>query len=286
MGLALVTGTSTGIGFSTAVALARAGHTVAATMRNLERAVKIEAIAAAEKLPIFVSQLDIDDDASVTNGVAAVVASHGPVDILVNNAGVPGGGAIEETPLAMFRSVMETNFFGGLRCIQAVVGGMRERRAGVIVNVTSLAGRVANAPMASYAASKFAFEALSEVLAQELRGFNVRVAIIEPGVVATPIFKKGPPPRANSAYPHGRRLRALFAASLTNPTRPEAVADQIVAIVNGDSWRLRYPLGADAIAGLEARLRKSDEQVTLEAADSDEAFKARIKRERGLDLDL
>jgi len=286
MGLALVTGTSTGIGLATAVALARAGHTVAATMRNLKGAAEIEKIAAAESLPIFVSQLDIDDDASVAQGVAAIVASHGPVDILVNNAGIPGGHSVEETPLEVFRGVMETNFFGGIRCIQAVVGGMRERRAGTIVNVTSVAGRVANAPMSAYAASKWAFEALSEVLAQEVRAFNIRVAIVEPGVIATPIFGKGTPPAPNSPYPHGRRLGALFAAALSNPTPPEVVANQIVEIVNGDSWRLRYPVGPGAAEFIEARARKPDEQVIAEAADSDEEFKARVKRERGLDIHL
>lgn len=286
MGLALITGTSTGIGLSTAIALARTGHKVAATMRNLKGAGEIERIAAAESLPIFVSQLDIDDNSSVANGVAAIVARHGPIDILVNNAGVPSGGSIEETPLAEFRSTMETNFFGGLRCIQAVVGSMRERRAGTIVNVTSIAGRLATPPMASYACSKWAFEALSEVLAQEMHAFNVRVAIIEPGVIATPIFTKGPPPIADTPYPHGRRLRAVFAASLAKPTLPSVVADQIVEIVNGDSWQLRYLVGADAVALFESRARKTDEQVVAEAGDSDEAFKARIKRDRGVDIDL
>ena len=190
MAVALVTGTSSGIGLATAVALARAGHTVAATMRNLNAAGDVERIVAVEKLPLVVFELDINDDASVVNGVAGIVSRYGPIDILVNNAGIPGGGAIEETSLELFRNVMETNFFGGLRCIKAVVTSMRERRKGVIVNVTSVAGRVAMSPQAAYASSKWAFEALSEILAQELKAFNVRVAIVEPGVIATPIFKK------------------------------------------------------------------------------------------------
>jgi NAD(P)-dependent dehydrogenase (short-subunit alcohol dehydrogenase family) len=143
MAVALVTGTSSGIGLATAVALARAGHTVAATMRNLNAAGDIERIVAVEKLPVVVSELNVNDDASVVNGVAGIVSRYGPIDILVNNAGIPGGVAIEETSLELFRNVMETNFFGGLRCIKAVVTSMRERRKGVIVNVTSVAGRVA-----------------------------------------------------------------------------------------------------------------------------------------------
>jgi NAD(P)-dependent dehydrogenase (short-subunit alcohol dehydrogenase family) len=286
MATALVTGTSSGIGLATAVALARSGHTVAATMRNLESGVEIRKIAAEERLPIHLSALDVDDDASVREAFAKVVAQHGPIDILVNNAGVPGGGAVEETPLEEFRRVMETNFFGALRCIKAVVAGMRERRRGTIVNVTSVAGRTATAPMASYAASKWALEALSECLAQEMRAHNVRVAIVEPGVIATAIFNKFSPLPPDSPYPHARRIQALFAAALANPTPPSVVADLIRDIVNGDSWRLRYPAGPDAAPGLKRRASKTDEQVIEEAAQSDDEFVARIKRETGLDLTL
>ena len=142
--MGLVTGTSSGIGLATALALARAGHTVAATMRNLNSAEEIERITAAEKLPLRVLPLDVNDDTSVANGIAAIVSQHGPIDILVNNAGIPGSGrAIEEASIDLFRSVMETNFFGSLRCIKGVVTSMRERRKGTIVNVTSVAGRVA-----------------------------------------------------------------------------------------------------------------------------------------------
>jgi NAD(P)-dependent dehydrogenase (short-subunit alcohol dehydrogenase family) len=286
MATALVTGTSSGIGLATAVALARAGHVVAATMRNLDRAGDLRQIATKEQLAIDIEALDIDDDASVRNGFAAIAVRHGHIDILVNNAGIPGGGAIEETPVDVFRHVMETNYFGALRCIKEVLPGMRERRRGVIVNVTSVAGRTATAPMASYAASKWALEALSECLAQEMRAFNVRVAIVEPGVIATPIFGKGQPLRADSPYPHGRRLQALFAAALARPTPPSVVADVIRDIVNGDSWQLRYPAGPDAAPIIKARAAKSDEQVVEEAAASDEAFVARVKRDFGLDLTL
>ena len=178
MAIALVTGTSSGIGLATAVALARAGHTVAATLRNLDGGAEIRRVAEEEKLPIHLVALDVDDDASVREAFDRVVAQLGPIDVLVNNAGVPGGGPVEETTLDQFRQVMETNFFGGLRCIKAVIPSMRERRKGTIVNITSIAGRLASAPMASYAASKWAFEALSECLAQEVRAFNVRVAIV------------------------------------------------------------------------------------------------------------
>ena len=286
MATALVTGTSSGIGLATAVALARSGHVVAATMRNLERAGDLREIAAKEQLAIDIERLDVDDDVSVSEAFAAIEARHGPIEILVNNAGVPGGGAIEEAPIESFRAVMETNYFGPLRCIKAVVPGMRRRRRGTIVNVTSVAGRNALAPMASYAASKFALEALSECLAQEMRAFDVRVAIVEPGVIATPIFGKSEPAVPDSPYPHGRRIKALFAAALAKPTPPSLVGDLIRDIVNGDSWQLRYPAGPDAAPMLKARAMKSDEQVIEEAGASDEAFLERMKHDLGIDLKL
>jgi len=177
MSNALVTGTSTGIGLATAVTLARAGHTVIATMRNpASGAGEIQGIAAQEGLALTVLPLDVDDDESVR----ACFARVGPVDVLVNNAGVGVHGSVEELPIAEFKRAMETNFFGALRCIQAVVAGMRERRHGLIVNVTSVAGRLSNAPQAPYSASKWALEAASEALAQEVKPFGVRVAIVEP----------------------------------------------------------------------------------------------------------
>jgi NAD(P)-dependent dehydrogenase (short-subunit alcohol dehydrogenase family) len=286
MALAVVTGSNSGIGLATALALARASHTVVAAMRNLERGMEIRKVAEEEKLPIHLAKLDVDDDASVREAFGEVVARHGPVDILVNNAGVPGGGPVEETTIDQFRQVMETNFFGGLRCVKAVIPSMRERRKGTIVNITSIAGRLASAPMASYAASKWAFEALSEVLAQEVRAFNVRVAIVEPGVIATPIFSKAPPPPKHSFYPHGRRLRAMFAAALAKPVPPSVVGDIIRDIVDGDSWQLRYLVGPDTEPRLKARQSKTDEQVIAEAAQSDDEFLARFKRETGIDLVL
>ena len=286
MTIALITGASSGIGLATAVTLARGGHTVIATMRNLEGAGELQKIVAAEKLPVNLAALNVDDDASVESALGKVLAEHGRLDILVNNAGIGGGGSVEESSTARFREVMETNFFGALRCIKAVVPGMRERRHGCIVNVTSISGRLAMAPAAAYCASKFALEALSECLAQEMKAFNVRVAIIEPGVIATPIFSKAKPTPDNTPYPHARRQRALFAQSLTNPTSPYIVGEKIREIVDGDSWRLRYPVGPDAVPFLKWRASKTDEEVVNLGGASDEEFKLLAKREFGLDVNL
>ena len=168
---------------------------------------------------------------------------------------------MEEVPLESFREVMETNFFGALRCIKAVVPGMRERRHGCIVNITSVAGRVALAPQAAYAASKWAFEALSECLAQEMKAFNVRVAIIEPGVIATPIFGKGRPVPKDSPYPHARRLTACSLRRLPNRRRPMSLENKYIrssrATVGNSairSDRTRCPF-------LKWRASKTDEEM-------------------------
>jgi NAD(P)-dependent dehydrogenase (short-subunit alcohol dehydrogenase family) len=255
-------------------------------MRNLERGGDIGKIAEKEKLPIHLAKIDVDDDDSVREGFAKIVTEHGPIDVLVNNAGIPGGGVVEETTIDVFRQVMETNFFGALRCTKAVIPSMRERRHGTIVNVTSVAGRVAGPSHGSYAASKWALEAVSESLAQELRSFNVRVVIVEPGVIATPIFTKAPAPTAESLYPFRKRLRATFAASLSKPTPPSVVGDAIRDIVASDSLRLRYPVGPDAELWINARANKTDEQAVLEGGETDAEFAVRVKRELGIDVKL
>jgi NAD(P)-dependent dehydrogenase (short-subunit alcohol dehydrogenase family) len=181
---------------------------------------------------------------------------------------------------------METNFFGALRCVKQVLPGMRERRQGCIINITSVAGRVALAPHAPYAASKWALEAMSECLAQEMKAFNVRVAIIEPGVIATPIFRKGKPLNPNSPYPHLRRLVAMFRASLQNATSPYVVGEKIRQIVEGESWQLRYTVGPDAAPLLKWRASKTDEEAIALGAASDADYVASMKKEFGLDLVL
>jgi NAD(P)-dependent dehydrogenase (short-subunit alcohol dehydrogenase family) len=141
MKTALVTGASRGIGLETALALARHGYRVAATMRTPARAPELRSTAALEKLPIEVFAMDVDEDASVRSGVAQVVERLGPIEVLVCNAGIERTGAVEELPLSEFRAVMETNYFGAIRAIQAVLPSMRERGSGCIINVTSISGR-------------------------------------------------------------------------------------------------------------------------------------------------
>lgn len=285
MAIALITGTSTGIGLATTVVLGRAGHNVYATMRSPHRAPELRTIATKEDLPITIYPLDVDDDGSVRATVKQVLAERGRIDVLVNNAGIGTGGPIEELPLEAFRQTMETNFFGALRCIQAVLPHMREQRSGCIINVTSVAGRIAAAPQGSYTASKFALEAASEVLAQEVKAFNIRVAIVEPGIIQTPIFDKLRKIPTDTRYPQERRLYALFAASLAHPVSPAVVGEQIREIVESRSWQLRYPVGPDAAPFLTWRAGMSDEEwIDFGAIQDDEAWCTRVEQDFGLDV--
>jgi NAD(P)-dependent dehydrogenase (short-subunit alcohol dehydrogenase family) len=220
MAVVIITGTSTGIGFATAVALGRAGHEVFATMRHPERSPALQTLATQEHLPITVLPLDVTQDDSVAQAVQQMLAARGRLDVLINNAGIAPLGAVEELPLAAFRQTMDTNYFGALRCIQAVLPHMRAQHSGCIINVSSIAGRIASAGQSAYCASKFALEALSEALAAEVKAHNIRVVLVEPGIIDTPIFEKVGILAADSPYPQARRLNALFAAALQSPVAP------------------------------------------------------------------
>jgi NAD(P)-dependent dehydrogenase (short-subunit alcohol dehydrogenase family) len=283
MATVLITGTSTGIGLATALAFGRAGHRVAATMRTPERAPALADAAAAEQLPITVLPMDVDTDASVRDGVARIEREIGPIEILINNAGIERMGSVEELPLEAFRAVMETNYFGVIRCTQAVAPGMRQRRSGCIVNVSSVAGHVATAPMAAYTASKFALEALSECLAQEMKAFGVRVAIVKPGIIDTAMARHIGVELAPSPYTHQRRMAALFAAALKAPVPPSLVAEKILEVATGATMQLRHPVGPDAEPFLGWRRSMSDEAwVDLGGLD-DDAWYARIESDFGMD---
>lgn len=284
MASVLITGTSTGIGLATALNLGRAGHKVYATMRNPARAPELAQRASAEKLPIKVSVMDVDSDSSVKAAIDNIRQEAGHIDVLVNNAGIERSGSIEELPLAEFRAVMETNYFGALRCIQSLVPHMRKRKSGCIINVTSVAGRIATTPLAPYTASKFALEALSEALAQEMKSFNVRVAVVEPGIIDTPMARRISEPAAASAYTQQRRFAHLFVAALKNPASPDHVAKTIQEIIESGTEQLRHPTGPDAKPFLAWRDSMSDEEwVAINGAD-DETWYARMEGDFGLNM--
>jgi NAD(P)-dependent dehydrogenase (short-subunit alcohol dehydrogenase family) len=281
----LITGTSSGIGLATALELARAGHHVYATMRNPARATELGERASKEGLPISILTMDVDSDRSVEDGFAAIHRQGEHIDVLVNNAGIERHGSVEELPMEDFRATMETNYFGALRCIRQVLPGMRERRSGCIINVSSVAGKIACSPLAAYTASKFALESLSEALAGEMKPFGVRVAIVEPGIIETSMaqaISEAPPSR----YRQGRNMAALFQASLEQPAPPSIIAAAIRNVIESGTWKLRHPCGPDAEPFLGWRAAMTDEQwIDFNALDS-EGFRERVKSDFGIELKL
>src|SRR4051812_48215876 len=272
MQIAIVTGCSTGIGFATALRLAREGCRVYATVRSEASGAAL--VAAGGDLPLSLLIVDVDDDASVAAGLASVVDAEGRVDVLVNNAGIVMSGDVEGMPLATFQAVMNTNLWGTLRCIQAVLPTMREQRSGCIANVTSIAGRVAAAGQGAYAASKWAAEALSEVLASEVAPFGIRVAVIEPGVVETAIFEKAirePIDFESPYFPITFRTARFLMAGAATPSSPDDVAEVIWQAVTTDEPVLRITVGDDAAALATHRREVSDETWIQGLSDPDDA---------------
>jgi NAD(P)-dependent dehydrogenase (short-subunit alcohol dehydrogenase family) len=277
----LITGSSRGIGLETALAFGRAGYQVFATLRNPAGALELKQKTQEEALPIFLHAMDVNSDESVSSCIQGIIRKFGPIDVLVNNAGIGLNGSIEEMPMAEFKAVMETNFFGAIRCIQAVLPTMRERKSGCIINVTSVSGRLTSSPLGCYSASKFALEAVSEALAQEVKPFNIRVGIIEPGIIDTDMAHEIEDEHA-SIYPSSKRMADLFFASLKNPTPATLVADQVVAFASGDSWILRHPVGPDALPFILWRNSMTDEQWTDRNSLPDKEWYDAVEREFGL----
>jgi NAD(P)-dependent dehydrogenase (short-subunit alcohol dehydrogenase family) len=262
MSVVLITGASSGIGLATALHFSRLGHDVYAGLRNPSTADALTQALERERLPIRPLALDVNDDASVQRAVGEVLAAAGRIDVLVNNAGIGGGGAIEDVPVDWARSLFETNYFGAIRMIRAVLPGMRERRQGAIVNVSSIAGRVAIAGHGHYSAVKHALEAASEALAQEVLAFGIRVAIVEPGVVVTPIFTKArrfSDPASPYAV-HVHRLLLFYQMQMKTPSQPADVAAVIHEAATAPEARLRHLVGEDARRLAAGRQRLTDEE--------------------------
>lgn len=268
-----------GIGFATALELGRAGHRVWATMRNPGGAPRLAEMAAAEGLPIEIRVLDVDSDESVRACFAGIDA---PIDVLVNNAGIEVHGSVEELPMEAVIAVMNTNYFGTVRCIQAVLPAMRARRSGCIINISSVSGRISSSPLGAYSASKHAVEAISEALAGEVKPFGIRVAIVEPGIqntrMAQDIARSG-----EAVYPHAARFAGLFRAALSQPTPPEVTAGVVRHIVESGTWQLRHVSGPDAGPFLQWRAGKSDEEWVDWSAQGDEDWYAAVERDFGID---
>jgi NAD(P)-dependent dehydrogenase (short-subunit alcohol dehydrogenase family) len=229
-------------------------------------------------------KLDVCDAASIAEAMAVT----GSVLVLVNNAGIGGDGrSLEEGSIEHGQRVFDTNYWGAIRMAQAVLPAMRAAGRGTIVNVTSILGLVTPGAAGHYTASKHALEAASEVLAQETNRFGIRIAIIEPGVILTPIFEKATDvPATDSPYFIGiRRLFSFFQAQFINGTLPEAVAAAILHAITTTEPKLRYTVGRDAAAMAAGRPAISgDDWVADFAIEDDQQFFDRMEQRFGIDL--
>jgi NAD(P)-dependent dehydrogenase (short-subunit alcohol dehydrogenase family) len=280
----IVTGASTGIGLATALHLAGKGHQVFAAVRSPDTAHELKEGIARDNVPAEILQLDITDGDSVKSAISTVMASAGRIDALVNNAGIGGGRAVEETPLEEVREVFETNYFGTVQMLLATTPIMREQRAGRIVNMSSLAGRMVFGCHGHYSAAKWALEGLSEALAFEMAEFNVRVALIEPGSVPTPAWEKGTPPPEDTHYGNSlERLVGWATHTMKNPASPVDVAVAVAHAIESDTPHFRYPVGQDAIEDIAGRASVSDDEWIEANRLQGEAFYDRWQEIVGVD---
>jgi NAD(P)-dependent dehydrogenase (short-subunit alcohol dehydrogenase family) len=246
MKTALVTGTSSGIGLSTALELAKAGFAVTATMRDVAKSEVLMTRAKAEGVTVGVAQLDVQDDTSVKNAVAAFMQKHGQIDVLINNAGAGYLGTLEQTPLEDVQRVMDVNFFGVWRVTQAVLPHMREAKSGRIISVSSIGGLVGQVFNDAYCAAKFALEGAMESLAPVAKQLGIHVSIIEPGPVNTEfvanvggLLKRQP--SANDPYlPLQQAYINFTQKAFTGGQTPGDIAKVILGAATSEAPHLRY----------------------------------------------
>ncbi|HEU5119698.1 MAG TPA: SDR family oxidoreductase [Candidatus Nitrosocosmicus sp.] len=260
--VAVVTGSSTGIGLETSLALARNGFLTCATMRNLQKADEIKNIGQKENIPIKIFQMNVDDDDSVDTIIRKIVNEHGQIDVLVNNAGYGLFGAMEDFTMDEIKKQFETNVFGVMRVIRAVLPTMRQQRSGIIINISSMSGLAGIPSQSVYSASKFAVEGMSEALSYELEPFGIKVVLIEPGVINTefvqdlvlPSNRYGVDKKWNQINPSNenntdlsisfyndtmQRFLKFYFNAMSKAPHPKIVADEIInsgiGVISGES---------------------------------------------------
>ena len=259
--VALVTGSSSGIGLETALALARDGYHTFASMRDIGKAGELEYAAKKENLSIDVIELDVDKEEAIVSAIKKVVTDSGRLDVLVNNAGYGQFGCTEDVSVDDFRKQFETNFFSIVRIIQEVSPIMRKQNSGIIVNISSVVGKIGLPGSPAYISTKFALEGLSECLRYELGQFGIKTTLIEPGVIKTNFFNSMKIPESK-IDPKYKELTENILAGLKMMaemgTAPSQVADVIIKAIHDDEILPRYIVGTDAAMFMEAKKMKTD----------------------------
>ena len=254
----LITGSSTGFGRLIAETLARRGHTVYATMRdpggrNAKNAGEIRALAKRESLPLHVLEMDVTDDASVERAVDTAAEQAGRIDVAINNAGYALVGLAEGVTLEQARQLMDTNYFGPVRVNRAVLPHMRRQRSGLLLHISSGAGRVVLPTFGFYCASKFALEALAESYHYELAAQGIESVIVEPGAYQTPVFSNivmAADQARTETYGVANQISAKVNGALAAAAgNPQEVADAVLQIVETPAGerKLRYRVSAASL---------------------------------------
>lgn len=261
--VAIITGSSSGIGFETSLILARNGFHTYAAVRNLEKSQPLIDMAKKDGLSIQVVELDVSNDKSVKDAINRVLSENKRIDVVVNNAGYALVGSFEDQSMDEIKSQFETNFFGAIRVIQAILPTMRNQRNGRIVNLSSMGGRMAIPLDSAYHGTKFALEGLSESLQYEVEQFGIKIIIIEPGAIKSNFFNNlkmaSKAQRPDSPYTQMmQKLNAGFSFILENAAHPVEVAKVILAAVTSEDPQLRYTVGDDAAMILQAKRTMSD----------------------------
>ena len=259
--VALITGSSSGIGLETALALARDGYHTFASMRDTNKAEKIEEAAKKENLPITVIELDVDKEESIVIAVKKIMDSAGRIDLLVNNAGYGQFGCTEDVSIQEFKKQFDTNFFSIVRIVQEIAPIMRNQGSGIIVNISSVAGKMGLPGSSAYISTKFALEGLSECLRYELGMFGIKTTMIEPGVIKTNFFDsmKIPDSKTDPKYKElTDHILSGLKMMVQMGTAPSQVAQVIMKALHDDEMLPRYVVGTDAAMFMEAKKMKTD----------------------------
>lgn len=263
--IAVVTGTSSGIGLETAIHLAKNGFKTYATMRNLNKSDAIKQRARSENIPIEITSLDVNDDASVKGAINTIVEKEGRIDVLVNNAGYALFGAVEDLSSAEISDQFNTNVLGPYRTVREVLPTMRKQNSGRIITISSIAGFMGMPAGSAYAASKFAVEGFTESLRQEVSKFGIHACVVEPGAIKTPIMESSPMAKKAQENPTYAELYEGLGKTMQNmlenhASPPSVVAEQVLQAATSENPGTRYTAGEDAKMMENARKTMSDQE--------------------------
>ena len=277
--VAVVTGSSSGIGFETSLLLARNGIYTYATMRNQSKSEEILTYVKKDNLPLKTLHLDVTNEKSILDAIKKIIAEKGRIDILVNNAGYSLLGPLEQLQINEIKEEFETNFFGIIKLIQSVLPTMRKQRYGRIINISSLAGRIGFPFSSAYVSSKFALEGLTESLGYEIQNFGIHVILIEPGVIRTNFLNSMKLGKnvitsqndSNINLPYTEMIQkrvSAFKPRFEKGSSPIEVAEVVLEAATAQDPKPRYLVGNDAMKMMEKRKDTADEEFGRLVMDS------------------